>query len=166
MRPAHRPIHNRQEKGRGGSDKGRPDPRRELERRIVLFLLVPEVSGEDADVVGRSTAPGDLEGLRLEVGRWVGGWVVEKMEENEAVGMSCWTLWVAGWVEEKEAVGMSCCVDREVGGWVGGWDVPGRDVGGWVGLWVSGWVGGWDVPGSGWRRIRPKCWGSSCGPWP
>ena len=36
---------------------------------------------------------------------WVGGWVdwVDWVEENEAVGMSCWTFY------------------GKVGGWVGGW---------------------------------------------
>ena len=32
------------------------------------------------------------------VGGWVGGWVGRKVEENEAVGMRCWSLWVGGWV--------------------------------------------------------------------
>ena len=41
--------------------------------------------------------------LRCGVGGWVGGWVsewwvVEKVEENEAVGMSCCLLGLSRWV--------------------------------------------------------------------
>ena len=38
------------------------------------------------------------------MGGWVGGWVVEKIEETQAVGMSYCGLGLGGWV----------------GGWVGG----------------------------------------------
>ena len=36
--------------------------------------------------------------VRRDLGRWVGGWVVEKIEEDETVRMRCWSLWVGGWL--------------------------------------------------------------------
>ena len=62
-----------------------------------------------------------------QVGGWVGG-----LDRGGRGGWNELLLWVSGgWVgriEEDEAVGMSCCcgslVGRWIGGWVGGWDVP------------------------------------------
>ena len=79
---------------------------------------------------------------------WVGGWVVEKIEEEQAVLMSCCTSrmggWVGGWVDQggRIKVGVVLLVAPlaaaqtrhgagRVGGWVGGW-VGGSKVGGWV----------------------------------
>ena len=37
-------------------------------------------------------------GKQQQVGEWVGGWVVEKREEDEAVRTRCWGFGVGGWV--------------------------------------------------------------------
>ena len=103
------------------------------------------------------------------MGGWVGGWVDEKVEEEQAVRMSYCTPQLGGWVGGwdlgkgdmisgcsvmKAGLMMSSCRGGWVGGWVGsgGWNellyVPGGWVGGWVGgTWklldsMGGWVGG------------------------
>ena len=70
----------------------------------------------------------------------VGGWVGEKVEENEAIGMRCCGGWVGGWVGgrgrtkganptmKKWRRGKGIMFTASCGKWVGGW------VGGWVSL--------------------------------
>ena len=84
----------------------------------------------------------------VEEGGWVGEWVgARKIEENEAVRMSCCGLGMGGWG------GMGGWVSGWVGGWVGGaltWHFNGDELflataacgDGWVGGWVGGGGGG------------------------
>ena len=60
-------------------------------------------------------------------GGWVGGWVDGKVEENDAVGMSYWTLWE--WKKKKRGGGgrERWRFEWREGGWVGGC-VSRRDV--------------------------------------
>ena len=67
---------------------------------LVDGLGVVDDRGEEGGDVLDVREGGELRG----VGGWVGGWVFEKVEENEAVRMSDCELG-CGWV----------------GGWVGGW---------------------------------------------
>ena len=108
--------------------------------------------------------------------RWVGGWVVWKMEEDEAVEMSYCRLWVGGWV--------TYCIDCSHEVEEGGFGVPihqvvveegeeeGEEDGGefcpglvpWVGGWVGG-LGGGERGGSNALRERGGWAGGWVGGW-
>ena len=83
----------------GGSNELHLPPYLDGEHAHHLLLLLVH-HGQMPDVLGEHFlhARGDAVGFL----GWVGGWVGEKMEEDEVVQMSCWTWvgWVGGWVGE------------------------------------------------------------------
>ena len=63
------PVHDGKEQGGNRSDDRGPHAGSDLVGGEVLFLLVPDVGGEDADEIGRRPPPGHFESFRLCVGR-------------------------------------------------------------------------------------------------